>query len=187
MTEFSARWLCWFGLGWAVMRCCLGLAEQQMAPVPALGGGGGNSCCPGLGSLHPSDTWVCHDRGLGLVPRLSLPLFLSVLYESLSCQNGWLRLLRTRYSNSCSGSISNRDEQVLVLTEEGLAAVIVCLFGSIEGEAKENSAVSPVLSFILHPSTPHIWGCTVCIFVIWNPRKSSTLLAEVYILAVTLF
>lgn len=39
----------------------------------------------------------------------------------------------------------------------------VCLF---EGEAKENLAVSPVLSFILHSSTPHIWGCRIWIFVI---------------------
>lgn len=148
MTEFSARWLSWFGLGWAAV--LPGFSRGTNGPCACAGPGRWEPGLPRPGSLHPSGSRVCHDRALGLVPRLSLPLFLSILQESLSCQNGWLRLPRGGHSHSCTGSVSNGDKQVLVLAGGVLAAVIACLFGSSEGEPKVNLAISPVLSFIPH-------------------------------------
>lgn len=75
MTEFSAHQLCWFGLGWA-------------AELPGFSHGTNVPCAyagPGMWELLPQpdifSLWLCHDRGLGLVPKLALPLFLSILRE----------------------------------------------------------------------------------------------------------
>lgn len=148
MTEFSAHWLCRFGLGWAA--ALPRFSRGTNSPCACAGPGRWEPLPPQPGNLHPSGSQVCDGRGLGLVPRLSLPLFLAVLYKSLSCQNGWLRLPRGGRSLSCTGSVSNGDEQVLMLTEGLFVAVTACLFGSGEGEPNENLAVSPVLSFIHH-------------------------------------
>ena len=107
-----------------------------------------------------------------MVPKLSLPLSFSVLCESSSCQNGWLRLLPCEHSCSCTGSIGNGDEQVLVLTEGVSAAVIADLFGSNERESKENLAIRPVLSFIPHS---HVFGGVEC-GSLFSVKSSSCLL-----------
>lgn len=72
MTEFSAHQLCWFGLGWA-------------AVLPGFSQGTNGSWAREVGAAatarQSATLWLCHDRGLGLVPKLALPLFLSILCE----------------------------------------------------------------------------------------------------------
>lgn len=74
MTEFSACLLCWFRLGWA-------------AGLPGFSHGTNGHLCwarevGAAATAEQSATlWLCHDTGLGLVPKLALPFFLSILCE----------------------------------------------------------------------------------------------------------
>lgn len=54
MTEFSAHWLCWFELGWAVV--LPGFSRETNGPCACAGLRRWELLLPWPGNLHPSDT-----------------------------------------------------------------------------------------------------------------------------------
>lgn len=182
MTEFSAHRLCWFGLDWAA--ALPGFSWGANGPCACAGPGRWEPPLPQPSKLHPSGSWVCHDRALGLVPKLSLPLSLSILYESLSYQNGWLRLLRCGHSVPALAALVMGTSKLWCLLKVFLLQLLLVWVQGRGTQRKFSDQPCPVF----HTLQSCIWGCTIWIFVLCEIRENEVLLpAEFYVLAVTFF